>query len=325
MLTVHWLSLTNTQLLNVHGADAVENLRAQLDPTIRFTVGPQVPDDCGLLIAGRLEASHLTASPHLQTVLIPFAGVPDSMRTLLLGVPNVRVHNLHHNAAVTAEMTMALLLAAAKFLLPVDRQFRQHDWTARYQLTSLTLEGKTVLILGYGHVGQRVGHACEALGMKVMGVRRTPTPMDKTYGPVDLPRLLPHAQALLITVPHTAETHGLIGEEELRLLPPGSLLVNVGRGPIVEEGALYHALKRQHLAGAGLDVWWQYPGTAAERANTQPSVYPFYELDNVVMSPHRGGDSLETEEQRMAYIARLLNAAAAGEPLPNLVDLGKGY
>lgn len=323
MLIVHWLNLTTAQLLNVHGADALDELRAQLDPAIRFTAGPDVPGDCEILIAGRMERAHLAASSRLHTLIIPFAGLPDPTRQLLHDFPQLAVHNLHHNAAVTAEMTLALLLAAAKFLLPIDRQFRQHDWTSRYQPTSLTLEGKTALILGYGHIGQRVGRVCEALGMRVLGVRRNPS--AGAFGPDDVPRLLPQTQVLLITLPHTAETHGLIGEKELALMPRGGLLVNVGRGPIVEEGALYQALKNQHLAGAGLDVWWQYPKAVAERTHAPPSAYPFYELENVVMSPHRGGDSLETETQRMAYVARLLNAAACGEPLPNRMDVGRGY
>lgn len=325
MLTVHWLNLTNAQLLNVHGADAVDDLRAQLDPGIQFTFGPEVPPDCEILIAGRMEHSHLAASARLQTVIIPFAGMPDPTRKLLKEFPNLRVHNLHHNAAVTAEMTLALLLAAAKFLLPVDRQFRQHDWTSHYQSTSITLEGKTALILGYGHIGRRVGRACEALGMKIVGVRRHPAPADQTFPPADLPRLLPQAQVLLITLPHTDETHQLIGEKELSWMPPGSLLVNVGRGPIVDETALYRALKERHLAGAGLDVWWRYPSQTDERTQTPPSAYPFHELDNVVMSPHRAGDSIETESQRMAYIAGLLNAAARGEPLPNEISITDGY
>jgi len=323
MLTVHWLHLTTAQLLNVHGADALDELRAQLDPSIVFTTGPDVPDDCEILVAGRMERVHLTASPRLHRVIIPFAGLPETTRQLLLEFPNLAVHNLHHNAAVTAEMALALLLAAAKFLLPVDRQFRQHDWTSRYQPTSVTLEGKTVLILGYGHIGQRVGRACEAFGMKVLGVRRNPTATQ--FGPGDLPRLLPQAHVLLITLPHTDETHELIGEKELALMPRGGLLVNVGRGPIADEGALYRALKDQHLAGAGLDVWWHYPKDVAERTQRQPSTFPFHELENVVMSPHRGGDSLETESQRMADVARLLNAAAWGESLPNRVNGVVGY
>ena len=98
-----------------------------------------------------------------------------------------------------------------------------------------------------------------------------------------------------------------------------------GRGGIVEEAALYGALRDHKLAAAGIDVWYRYPKNEAERRTTAPSQYPFHELANVVMSPHRGGDSMETEKLRMTHLAILLNAAAQGKAIPNQVDVAKGY
>jgi phosphoglycerate dehydrogenase-like enzyme len=117
----------------------------------------------------------------------------------------------------------------------------------------------------------------------------------------------------------------LIGERELALLPPDAVLVNVGRGPIVDEAALYHALHEGTLHAAGLDVWYNYPADEASRSHTPPSAYPFHELDNVVMSPHRAGGSDESEMRRMTHLAALLNAAARGDEMPNRVDLQAGY
>ena len=102
-------------------------------------------------------------------------------------------------------------------------------------------------------------------------------------------------------------------------------LDNVGRGPVVDEAALYRALRDGRLDAAGLDVWYNYPADKASRSTTQPSDYPFHDLDNVVMSPHRGGYSTERIERRMAHLARLLNLAARGEPMPNRVDVWEGY
>jgi phosphoglycerate dehydrogenase-like enzyme len=175
---------------------------------------------------------------------------------------------------------------------------------------------------------------CRGLGMDVIAVRRrAPAAGDAGQGepgillaPIDdLHRLLPRADALLICLPHTPETTGLIDARELALLPSRAVLVNVGRGPIVDEAALYHALRDGRLYAAGLDVWYNYPQDAAERAHTAPSTYPFHELPNVVMSPHRAGGSTATEELRVRGLARLLNAAARGEPMPNRVDLEAGY
>jgi phosphoglycerate dehydrogenase-like enzyme len=244
--------------------------------------------------------------------------------------PAVAVHNLHHNAGPVAEHAVALLLAAAKFIVPMDRSLRANDWTVRYQSSpSVILEGKTALILGYGAIGQRVAKLCLGLGMEVIAVRRTAeashsdsvccTPIES------LPDLLPQATALLICLPHTPETTGLIGHKELSRLPRHAILVNIGRGPIVDEKALYHALQDGTLYAAGLDVWYNYPENKPARASTPPSAYPFHELPNVVMSPHRAGSSQETETLRMSYLAELLNAAARGDPIPNRVDLERGY
>jgi phosphoglycerate dehydrogenase-like enzyme len=288
-----------------------------------------VPADYHILVAGRPQREHLIASPTLRALIIPWAGLPEVTRELMRDFPHIAVHNLHHNAAPVAEMAVTLMLAAAKLVVPTDRALRAHDWTPRYHRPNPTvlLEGKTALILGYGAIGQRVAHLCRALGMKVMAIRRCvvmPSP-DEIYPPNALHRLLPQANVLIICVPQTPETTGLIGEKELALLPPGAILVNVGRGPIVDEAALYHALCEGPLHSAGLDVWYDYPADEAARSHTPPSAYPFHELDNVVMSPHRAGGADETEMLRMMHLAALLNAAARGDEMPNLVDLQAGY
>ncbi len=101
--------------------------------------------------------------------------------------------------------------------------------------------------------------------------------------------------------------------------------MNVGRGAIVDEGALYQALKNGQLAAAGIDVWYNYPKDEASQANTPPSQYPFGELDNVVLSPHRGGDDKDIDVARMRDLAELLNAAARGNEMANRVNVVAGY
>jgi phosphoglycerate dehydrogenase-like enzyme len=323
----------SVHLLHPPEPDPLAHLRAQLDPDVHLTLGPELPApaEYHVLVAGRPRHEHLAASSHLHTLVIPWSGLPESTRELMLGFPHVAVHNLHHNAATAAEMAVALMLAAAKFIVPADRTFRAHDWTPRYRPNpAVLLETKTALILGYGAIGRRVARACRGLGMQVLAIRRrvaAPSPElpDAVHPPDALHRLLPRADALIISLPHTPETDGLIGEAELALLPPGAVLVNVGRGPIVDEAALYHALRDTTLYAAGLDVWYNYPADEATRSHTPPSAYPFHELDNVVMSPHRAGGSRGTEMERMVYLAALLNVAARGEPAPNPVDVRAGY
>jgi phosphoglycerate dehydrogenase-like enzyme len=309
-------------------------LRAELNSGIQLSAGLEIPaqPDFNVLINGTPNPEHFSSSPNLDSLIIPYAGVPQSTRTILVDFPHLKVYNLHHNAAPTAEMAIALLMAAAKFLVPIDRTFRESNWTPRYETNpSLLLEGKTVLILGFGHIGQRVGLVCQALGMQVIAVRRNQNAhlipgLQAEVHPIDqLDQLLPRSKVLIITLPITAQTEDLIGTKQLALMLPGGILVNVGRGGVVDQAALYHALTDGTLNAAGVDVWYNYPDSPEERNSTPPSEYPFHELDNIVMSPHRGGGSRDTERLRMQHLAELLNALHNGSPTRNQVDTSAGY
>jgi phosphoglycerate dehydrogenase-like enzyme len=312
--------------------NALSFLQENLDPRIELTLGREIPDpaDYHVLVAGRPTREFVAASPKLEVLIIPWAGLPTITRDLMLEFPRIAVHNLHHNAAPTAETALALLFAAAKFVLPYDQALRKHDWTMRYEPNpSMLLNGKTALVLGYGAIGQYIGKVLQAMEMRILGVRRHPTKetddVAEIFGLDALPQLLPQADIVMISLPLTPETENLIGERELALLPRGTVLVNVGRGPIVDAAALYNALKEGHLKGAGIDVWYNYPPDPAARTHTPPADYAFHELENVVMSPHRGGGSEDSNTLRMRHLAELLNAAARGEGLPNRVDLESGY
>lgn len=325
----------SVHLLREMDPESLALLRERLRPEVRLTHGLDLPDpaDYHILVTGRPEREHLTASPNLRALVVPWAGLPESARELLREFPDVAVHNLHHNAAPVAEMVMALLLAAAKFIVPMDRALRDGDWRPRYQRPrrSVLLEGGTALVLGYGAIGRRVARRCLGLGMRVIATRRgsaaSAPPDDRVeiHPPEVLHRLLPRADALIICLPHTPETTGLIGQRELDLMPPHAILVNIGRGPIVDEAALYHALRQGTLYAAGLDVWYNYPPDEEARSHTRPSAYPFHELDNVVMTPHRGGQVRQTEALRVVHLAELFNAAVRGQEMPNRVDLEAGY
>jgi phosphoglycerate dehydrogenase-like enzyme len=309
-----------------------EELEGLLDPGVVLTVGAEPPDPArySVLVSGRPSQELLDASSHLEALVIPFAGVPEPTRHQMLARPELAVHNLHHNAVPSAEMAMALLLAAAKHLIPCDRSLRAGDWTPRYdRLESLLLEGRTAVVVGYGAIGRRVCASCQALGMRVLAVRRT-APKEgvdrepEVYGADDLAALLPQAKVLVVAVPLCPATHGLLGENELDLLPPRSVVVNVSRGPVIDEEALYDRLADGRIMAAGIDVWWQYPAPE-ERDSTHPSRMPYHELDNVVLSPHRAGSTDRTESLRMQHLARVLNAKVAGEEMPNRVDPVHGY
>ncbi len=317
-------------LLEPFESDVIEALRQHLGAEVQLTCGPIVTPDTEVLVSSAPKREHLASRARLHAVVVPITGITPSTRAIMLEHPHLTLHNSRWPATPTAEGALTLLMAATKFVLPADRAFRQHNWAMRYQPSpSILLEGKTVLILGFGAIGQTIGRMCHALGMHVLGVRR------HAGGDVDFPAevhavsalrtLLPRASILIVTLPLTAESKGLIGAAELKLLGKPAFVVNVGRGPVMDEAALYHALKDGTLTAAGLDVWYNYPKDASEYGHTPPSRYPFHELDNVVMSQHRIDLVREHNVRLVTELAETLNLAAHGNTLRYRVDVQAGY
>lgn len=298
----------------------LEKLRAEVDATV--TTGPKIAPQTTVLVEGQLTEDQLAQCPSVQHVVIPFAGLQPKTRDVLLKHPHLKVHNLHHNAAMTAEMAMALLLACARRIVPLHNEFRHDSWEPRWlERDALSLEGKTAVVLGFGEIGRRVGRMCEGFGMSVVGVR---SQADGTAQGVDqLHELLPRADFLIVTLPGTDATDGLLGEQEIALLPPHAVVVNVGRGRVIDQSALFKALRDDKLDSAGLDVWWNYPQNSNDRV--PPSDHPFASLPNVVMTPHVGGATRDAEPARIAALVCLLSELCKGRTDANSVDPVKGY
>jgi phosphoglycerate dehydrogenase-like enzyme len=162
-----------------------------------------------------------------------------------------------------------------------------------------------------------------AAGLKchVLAANRSPVadpaPAETVFPLAELDRMLPLCDTVLIACALAPETTGLIDARRFALMKPGALLINVARARIVDEDALYAALKNGPLGGAALDVWWQYP-TQAE-PDRRPSRRPFHELPNVLMTPHCASSSDAMAERRWSVVAGNLDRFARGEPLENLV------
>jgi phosphoglycerate dehydrogenase-like enzyme len=305
------------------------HLRARLGAAVEISIGDDVPPETQALVAGRPKPEQLAAPTALDLLLIPFAGLPTITAERMRDFPHIPIHNIHHNAAPTAELAIGLMIACARLMIPAHNTFATGDWSPRFDglRTALLLTGKTALVLGYGEVGRRIGAACSALGMEVLGVRRRPSDAANEFTLDELPGLLPRADVLFICLPGTPATDGLLGTNELAALPPRAVLVNVGRAAVVDEAALYAALTEGTMHAAGLDVWYDYPPDEASRAHYYPASHPFWELENVVLSPHRGGGlgNIRVEQARMDGVADALLAAARSEPVPHPVDLDAGY
>jgi phosphoglycerate dehydrogenase-like enzyme len=305
---------------------------ADLPPGCELVVEPDETralerrDAIDVLIDGR--PGPLLDGASLSRVIVPWAGLPAGLRQALLERPHLKAHNAHYNAPFVAQHALALLLAAANRLVPIDAALRRGDWGDRDRPErSRQLAGGEALLLGYGAIGRRLAPMLQGLGMRVTALRRRPTDDEggvRVIGLEELAEALGRTDALLVSLPATPVTTGLIGREALAQLKSGAVIVNVGRGAVIDEAALFEALRGGHVAGAGLDVWWRYPEGAAAQGATLPATHPFWELPNVVLSPHRADASDTSERARVADVCATLRAIAEGRERSRL-DVEAGY
>jgi glyoxylate/hydroxypyruvate reductase len=179
------------------------------------------------------------------------------------------------------------------------------------------LRGKTLTLVGVGDIGREIARVARAVGMHVIGVSRSGgrvPAVERVYRPGHLPRALAAADFVVVVLPLTKKTRGLIDEKAFNAMRPGAWLLNIGRGAVVDEVALLGALQSQRIAGAILDVFPTEP---------LPADHPLWKLDNVVITPHVAGPSTADE------IAPVFNDNLAryvrGRPLQHIVDRARGY
>jgi phosphoglycerate dehydrogenase-like enzyme len=266
------------------------------------------------------------AARSLKAILIPAAGfdrvVPSAVP------PGVVVANAYHHEAPIAEWVMAVAVALDHELLASVRTFRNGDWSQWPQRHGPYRElfGRTFGIIGYGAIGRRVAKLANAYDMRVMAAgRRAETAAEAEADNVEygagqeaMEKVLATADFVLVSTPLVEATHGLIGEREIGLMRPDAYLINPARGHIIDEKALYDALAGGLIAGAAIDTWYEYPVGADD--SPRPSRFPFWELDNVIMTPHHSGATVGTSTRRAATTAANIDRLANGEPLVNVID-----
>jgi len=263
------------------------------------------------------------AAPRLRLVQVPGAGLDRIDRGAL--APGTALANAYGHDVGIAEYVIGAMLALARDFCRVDARLRRGEWESVWSGAPVPLwselAGKTLGILGYGRIGQAVARRALAFDMEVLAIRRDasrPDPHRLAFlrGPEALDELLGRSDYLAITLALTLDTRGLIGRRELARLKPTAMLVNVARGEIVDEEALYQALQSGRLAAAALDVWYRYPSGGAP---THPGHHPFHTLPNVLMTPHVSGWTEGMMEARAAVIAENIHRTARGEPPVNLI------
>jgi phosphoglycerate dehydrogenase-like enzyme len=326
MLTVLWRSNLGAEIVesNKHlFADDVEVIvEANKDKALQHL------NEIDILVDGYPPVELLEGN-RLKHVIVPFVGIEPNLREALLERPHIKLHNSHYNAGFVAQHTLALLLACANRIVEADISLRKGDWQQRYgRLESFYLEGKTCLLLGYGAIGKKLVGMLQNLGMNVSILKRTKAENEnnniQVYTTSQLHEALANADVVICSLPETPETVNLLDKAAFAIMKPNSILVNVGRGKVIDQYALYEALKSNHLLAAGIDVWWNYPKGKEARANTLPSDAPLHELPNIIMSPHRANQTMGEEQVRLGDIAETINAIAKGETR-SLVDVEKGY
>jgi phosphoglycerate dehydrogenase-like enzyme len=219
------------------------------------------------------------------------------------------------------EHIFAMLLAFARRLCRAVRAQERHEWLGYgSQRDVFELYGKTMALVGVGAIGARTAEVAAVFGMRVLGVRRDPAigapGVEAMFGSDQLLDVLPEADFVVITAPLTDETRGMIGERELRAMKPSTYIVNIGRGGIIDEGALIRALQEGWIAGAGLDVFEEEP---------LPKTSPLWDMENVIVTGHYAGATPHYDERAMAIFLDNLRRYKAGEPLRNVVDKKLGY
>lgn len=275
------------------------------------------------VVTDRLTADDTAGAGRLRLVHAYSAGADRIDRPAL--PPGCTLCNLHGPENAIAEWTLGAMVAITRRSVFFDRELRRGRWHRGEEPRPHELRGRIVGTVGYGPIGRRVGELCRAIGMEVAAVTRRPSPgraegLRWLGGLHDVTRLAAESDVVVAALPLTDETHGLIGAAELDAVGPDGYLVNVGRGEVVQERALYEALRDRRIAGASLDVWYRYPRGSTDP--TQPSELPFHELDNVLMSPHVSGTTVETELNRRAILLAQLERFAKGEPLENVIAVG---
>ena len=269
----------------------------------------------------------LLSGEKLEHIILPYAGVREPIREKLKVKPHLNLYNSHYNAAFVAQHAVALLLACANQVTEGDRRMRQGIWKPLgADLVNKNLIGRTCLLLGYGAIGKEIEMRTRTLGMSISVIRRNPEPLEniQVYPLSNLTAALSQADVVIASLPGTEQTKNLLDKDMINAMKPDAILINVGRGDLIDQYALYTCMSEGHLFAAGLDVWWNYPTFGQADPNVKAADVPLADLANVVMSPHRASLVENWQFESFVDVAKTLNALANGKER-NRVNLEAGY
>ncbi|WP_435067297.1 D-2-hydroxyacid dehydrogenase [Haloplanus sp. C73] len=283
---------------------------ADSGPSVRV-VGTEAVGDCDALVTFAYDDQFLDAG--LDWIHSIQAGVDrfpfDELREREIALTNST--GIHGD--VVGETTMGVLLAFARRLHVHRSNQEQGEWRQPEWDEAFALRRESVCVVGLGTLGQGVATRAAALGMDVTGVKRTPTPVDgvdDVYPPAELHDAIADARFVVLAVPLTDDTEGMISDAEFETMRDDAYLVNVARGPVVDEDALVDAVESESIAGAGLDVFETEP---------LPEDSPLWDRENVIVTPHAAAFTDEYYERVATIVRENVRRLAAGESLTNRV------
>jgi len=316
-----------------HGENAASfshDFQRLVDEAAQISVLPDVLTDrahtqtyvAANVIVGISFSGDLPQPRQLQLFHVPGAGY-DAVDLDAIPDSAVVCNCFGHEQAI-AEYVMAALLERHVPLADADRHLRRGEWT--YTASSPErvhgeLAEKTIGLLGFGHIGKAIAARAKAFEMKVHVANRSPVPtsslVDRSFVLNRLGEFWSSADFFVVSVPSNADTVGMVNAESFAAMRASAVILNVGRGPTIDERSLYEALESRRIAGAVIDTWYSYP--SPDHPTILPSRYPFHELPNVVMTPHMSGWTAGTINRRKQTIADNISRRTAGRPCVNVV------
>ncbi len=288
----------------------------RLPPGVRIAAGAapeafrQAAPEASVMLVGavprELVEQVFAMAPRLEWIHVLWAGLDSLLFPALLESRVTLTNGRGVFSRSLAEFVIAGMLWFAKDIRRMRRQQRERRWE---KFTVEELHGRQLGIIGHGSIGRAVAALAAAFEMKVIGVgRRSPRE--------EFDELIQSSDYIVVCAPLTAETRGLVGEAEFRRMKPGAVLINVGRGPVVDEAALLGALREGRIRGAVLDVYDEEP---------LPPEHPFWGMENVLLSPHCADNTATWLDEAMQLFLDNFDRYVRGEPLRNVVDKQAGY
>jgi phosphoglycerate dehydrogenase-like enzyme len=312
-------------------ADTANGIKADLPPSLRVEIladpqqlvqQPEAAADAEILVTNHWRPEYPPA-PNLRLVQSVATGIElIDLAALPRGVAICNAFG--HETAIAEYVLMTMLVWSHRFR-EIEGDFRiRSSWRPSWVQSGSPhgeILGSTVGIVGFGRVGREVARRAAAFGCRVIAANRSPRPpeagVERVYPLSELDDLLAACDFVVLSTALGPETERLIDERRLALMKQSAFLINIARGSVIDEDAVYAALRDGGIGGAALDVWWQYPNAA--EPERRPSRHPFHELPNVVMTPHCSGWTAGMVARRWAEVAGNINRFVRGEPLDNVV------